>query len=103
MHRGTTPTVVIRLNTYINLNDLASCWVTFTSRVDSKELSFGMENLVLDDEIQTIRVLLSQEDTVFFTEGLVNVQVRLKTNDGLAYVSRIKTITLEPILKDGVI
>ena len=103
MHRGTTPTVVIRLNTYVDLSDLASCWVTFTSRVDGKELSFGMDSLVIDPEIQTIRVLLSQEDTIFFIDGLINVQLRLKTNDGLAYASRIKAITLEPVLKDGVI
>lgn len=101
MYRGTTPTITIKVNTDIDLSDLAECWVTFKAHIGVKEETFDLSDLVIDPVEKTITVSMTQIETLFFHEGRVFIQVRLRTNNDLAYASEIKELSMNGILKDG--
>ena len=101
MYRGTTPTISIKVNTDIDLSDLAECWVTFKAHIGGKEETYDLSDLIIDPVEKTITVAMTQLETLFFAEGRVFVQVRLRTNDDLAYASEIKELSMNGILKDG--
>lgn len=97
MYRGTTPTVLISLNTSLTLDDAEQIWVTFKS--STVEKTFAKEDIEVGGN--KLIVELSQEDTLSFFSGKVNVQVRFLLNNGKAYASNIKTLDMNQVLKDG--
>lgn len=101
MYRGTTPTISFKIKTDIDLNDLAECWITFKSKIGPKEKTFTLTDIIIDAENKTLTISLSQEETLYFNNGTIDIQIRLKTNDDLAYASDIKEIRMKKILKDG--
>ena len=104
MYRGTTPTITFNIKTDIDLSDLAVCWVTFKSKVgfgEQREKTYDLNNLIIDPVKKTIEVAMSQDDTLMFMPGTVNVQIRLRTNEDLAYASDIKDIRMNDILRGG--
>ena len=103
MYRGTTPTITFKIDTDINLNDLATCYVTMKSQVNSKVKEYTLIDLVIDDEAKTLTLAMDQDDTLFFLPGSVQVQLRLRTNNNLAYASDIKTLNFKQVIKNGVI
>ena len=105
MYRGTTPTIVFKINTDIDLSEVDVCYITFKVNHNDPDniKEFDTQDIVIDAEEKTLTIVLDQEDTLFFPVGLANVQIRLRTNDGLAYASNIKTVPIDRILKGGVI
>lgn len=103
MFRGTTPNIQLKLNTSLDLNDVDKCYVSFKSKTNSKLLNVDIFNMVIDPEEKTISLTLSQEDTLGFGSGEIDVQIRLLMTNGFAYASTVKSITMKQILKDGVI
>lgn len=101
MYRGTTPTISFKIKTDIDLNDVAECWITFKSKIGPKEKTFNISDLIINAENKTIAVAMTQEETLFFNTGTIDIQIRLRTADGLAYASDIKEIRMNKILKDG--
>ena len=47
--------------------------------------------------------MLTQEETLKLREEPVDIQVRYKTNDGHAFISKVFSVSPIQILKDGVI
>lgn len=97
--RGTTPTVPLTVDT-----DLTGYTVYVTFLSDSNELTLTNERLIIEpgEESTSIKVPLTQEETLAFPVGNVDIQVRaikgamaISTNDGSISVGRI--------LKEGVI
>lgn len=96
MYRGTTPINVFR--TDVDLTDASVLFITY------------MQNgkIVLEKNISDIKihknilsVYLSQSETLLFTEGIVNIQIRVRFRDGSTLASNlIRTFAYE-ILKDG--
>lgn len=103
MYRGTTPNLQIKIRSQLDLNDVKQCWATIKSSVNSKEITYDLNNMALDPDEATLSIRMSQEDTLKFGNGELNIQVRLLMDDDLAYASNIKNITMNQILKDGVI
>lgn len=108
MYRGTTPNIVIKVNSDLDLSTMTEIWVTVKNK--SGEVNYAMSDggVVLDTEEKTLTVLMSQEDTLAFQTcgslmGKVELQVRMLDENDLAYASNIKEIELLRILKDGVI
>lgn len=103
--RGTTPTIVFEIDTKIDLNEIAELWITFKTKlgVRLREKTFTLEDVTLDDEQKTIALPLTQEDTLHFSESTMQVQIRLRLNNNLAYASDIVDAEMGRILKDGVI
>lgn len=101
MYRGTTPTIFLELDTELPLNDLAELWVTF--KTPTVEITKSLSEVVVDSENKTIVVSLSQEETLKLFNGGCDVQVRFRTLNDLAYATTIEKISVERILKEGVI
>lgn len=100
MQRGTTPTLEIKI-TGIDVSELESIYVTLKQY--QKEVTKTTEDITIDEINNTLYVPLSQEDTLTLARGYVYVQMRAVTKDGLAVASDVKMITMEEILKEGVI
>ena len=101
MYRGTTPSITFKIKTDIVLNDLAECWITFKSKLGSKEKTFTLQDIIVDAENKTLTISMSQDETLYFNTGTLDIQIRLRMNDDLAYASDIQEITMKKILKDG--
>jgi hypothetical protein len=101
MYRGTTPTIVLELDTEVSLVNLAEMWVTFkTSTVEVTKL---LEDVIIDDTLKTVTVMLSQEETLKLYNGRGSVQIRFRDENDLAYVTEIADLNIGKILKEGVI
>lgn len=104
--RGTTPTLNFHVkNELLDLNDIAEVWITFKSKpgVSTKEKTYTIEDVTIDTEENDIVLSLSQEDTLYFANTSLLVQIRVRFNNDLAYASDIMNVELGQILKDGVI
>lgn len=103
MYRGTTPIFKIHINskTTVALDNMKNIWLTIKSKLH--EETIPMNKLVLNNEEQTIEVKLTQEQTLKFSSGDVEVQLRFIDENGNAMASNIKKTSFNRILKDGVI
>lgn len=101
MRRGTTPTITLKINTELDLNNVSECWVTLKDNLGAKQKTFTIDNIFIDPELKTIEIAMTQEETLMFNTGVVNIQVRIRLNDDQAYASDIKQIKMQSILKDG--
>lgn len=104
--RGTTPTLTFHVkNEQLDLNDIAEVWITFKTKagVKPREKTYSIDDVVIDNAEHNIELDLSQEDTLYFLDSTVQVQVRARFNDDLAYASSITDVDVGRILKEGVI
>lgn len=101
MRRGTTPT-----NTFTVPIDLSDYTVYISYQQNGKILVEKTgEDLTFntDGDTHTITLSLSQEDTLAFAVGDVQIQLRYVTPTGEANASNIILTNFDRILKDGVI
>ena len=103
--RGTTPTVTFKVNSNLDLTDIAELWITFRTKTGAytKEKTFTLDDVAIDAVEKTVTLVLSQEDTLDFLETAILVQMRVRMNDDMAYASSIIETSIGKILKDGVI
>lgn len=103
--RGTTPTLEFKINSTLDLNDVAEIYVTFSTKagVKQRECTYSKDDVDIDFEHSKVILVLTQEDTLALSEPSALVQIRLRMNDGMAYASGIIETTIGKILKDGVI
>lgn len=106
MYRGTTPNIVIKVNSDLDLNTMEQIWVTFKNK--SAEKTYDIDVIEVDAVNNTISLTMSQEDTLAFQtygsiQSKVEVQLRLLDDEGMAYASNINEVNLLRILKEGVI
>lgn len=103
--RGTTPTLTFRIRSNIDLSEVAELWITFRTMPGTRqrEKTFTLEDVSIDPDAKLVILTLSQEDTLSFGETMTQIQMRLRTNDDMAYASKIIETCIGRILKDGVI
>ena len=104
--RGTTPTLTFNVkNEQMDLTNVAEVWITFKTKagVKPKEKTYDINDVTIDAVEKTITLSLSQEDTLYFADEKMLVQVRLRMSDDMAYASAIIETSIGQILKDGVI
>ena len=104
--RGTTPTLTFNVkNEQMDLTEIAEVWITFKTKPGAKlkEKTYDKNDVTIDPTENTITLSLSQEDTLYFSDNIILVQVRLRMNDDMAYASAIIETSIGQILKDGVI
>lgn len=104
MYRGTTPKLIFNISTDIDLTKIDKCWITLQGEIGNKTRDYSLSDVEVDSEKHTITVQMSQEDTLYFNPGKINVQARIKIVDGdeeISYSSPIKEIFMKKILKDG--
>lgn len=111
MRRGTTPVHVFSVD--IGLENLEQVYVTYQQN-DETIIEKDINDVTIDTEEKTIKVQLTQEDTLKFSSGVwdrlhsnefrnnkVKIQIRLKFTNGNAPASNIITTTVDEVLKDG--
>lgn len=101
MIRGTTPTLLFHVQKEVQVLQMKQIWVTLKG--NTNEMTFDIEDLVLDGEENTIKINMTQEETLSFYGGPIRMQIRVLTKDGKALASKIMSTDLSGILKDGVI
>lgn len=105
MYRGTTPTLKIKVigkngNAPPDIQTFKSVYVTM--KQGERELTKTDDDVVKEDG-NILSVYLSQEETLMFGKGHVDIQLRAVTDNGVAVASNIKMAFMEQVLKDGVI
>ena len=119
MRRGTTPTVIITIDADYDVSQATDIWVTLEQQASGTELTREWKrNPDPDDPTanrgisvsgQIITVTLSQEETLGFIKGSVQIQVKLKqddSNDDTIYDevvgTVIKKLKIDEILNEDV-
>lgn len=100
--RGTTPT--LRFKIPFEQAIIKVAYITFEQNgKDILEKSTNDENVELTDELITIK--MSQEDTLAFSNinGKAEMQIRILLTDDTAVASKIYKVSVDRILKEGVI
>lgn len=100
MFRGTTP--ILTFGVPFDTSIIKQCYITF-SQNDDIVLEKGLVDVKLLDN--AIVLPLSQEDTLLFDskKRCVTIQLRVLTDKDMALASKPIKITIDKILKDGVI
>ena len=106
MIRGTTQNLVF--NVGIDTEEVSQLWLTFShsNRLNAEIFTKEINDVVLDGT--TITVPLSQEETLALNEynikeKVVYIQLRALLKDGQSRVSKVVELTVEHLLKDGVL
>ena len=96
MRRGTTPTLTFTLP--VDSSIIERLFITF-----SQKRGIMLEKNIDDCEFidGALQVTLSQKETLSFNVGAIDIQIRLKTNDGSAMASNIVVAEIRDCLKDG--
>lgn len=97
IRRGTTPT--IHFTTTLQQSSVDTIYITFEQGGQTKVEKTGAD---VEWDSTGLSVSLSQEDTLSFSAGLLNVQIRARLNT-LATATQILSLMVEPVLKSGVI
>ena len=100
MFRGTTPTIVIKLNTEIDLPSCKQVWVTFDN--GGQILTKSKDDIVFEGDGR-MQISLTQEETLSFTGSSIDVQIRLLTETDTALATPIKKLPVSRVLEGGVI
>lgn len=100
MRRYTTPTITLNINGI----DLTGYKTFTTLKQGKKELTLEDLPVVPTENGCTLTGVLTQEQTAGFTaDSSVLVQVRFIDAEGVASASNIKPLTVNKVLKEGVI
>ena len=106
MIRGTTQ--VLTFDIGMNVNEVSQLWLTFShsNKINSEIFTKTKEDVTLSGT--TLVVELSQEDTLELNQynlnnKIVYIQLRALLNDGQALASDIVEVTVQHLLKGGVI
>lgn len=108
MYRGTTPTITCKFNNEINLDAFDQIWVTFkgSKGIITNEVTLTKDDVVIDNEKQTITFALTQVQTLKFgSYSKLQCQIRffIDGDPPEAYATNIVDLVVKDILKDGVI
>lgn len=108
MFRGTTNRLNITIEG-VDVKEIKEIWLTFSAeeKLGTEIFTKKKEDLIFDED-GTIICDLTQEETLDLNKyseknKCVYVQARLLMNDGMALASPISTMTVNAVLKDGVI
>ena len=103
MYRGTTPTITYNLTTSLDLTKITALWVTLKNNEDKITFTLDDSEVTFNTTEGTIKLELTQQQTLDFKTGVIKTQIRFLMEDGMAYATPIKMLNVNEILKDGVI
>lgn len=100
MWRGTTPVNTFELPADISFDDFDVVFLTY-SQFGKVILDLGLDRLRIDGRV--LSLTLTQEETLAFSPGAVQIQMRGRMKDGRAVASNLIITTAKEVLKDGTI
>ena len=102
IYRSTTPTIVLHINDEdFDMNSIDICHIAIEN--DSGRNKKVYENTTINIEDRTISLELTQEDTLSYEPGYINLQLKIKTTDGSVYASKILHTTINDILEEAIL
>lgn len=101
MIRGTTPTITYQISKSFHLQTVKQMWVMIKSQ--GNMLVKYIDDVVIDKENNIIRLELTQKETLSFRTGEIKTQIKFLTETNRAFATPEKSITLDDILKGGII
>ena len=106
MIRGTTQELIFDIG--MNTEEVSQLWLTFShsNRLNAEIFTKEINDVILSGT--TITVPLSQEETLLLNQynlkdKIIYIQLRVLLNDGQALASSIVEMTVNHLLKGGVI
>lgn len=103
MFRGTTPAITVHITSQFDFSAISEVWITLKTWETEKTFKYSEADVVINKSDKTLTVNLSQEDTLAFEDGEVELQVRVVDRNRLAYATDVFVLEMKRILKDGVI
>ncbi len=100
--RGTTPTIIITVQTEIDLHQVAEVWI-YISQQNKVRVDKQLEDVTFDYDHRKMSVTLTQNDTLALKEGDALFQIRLLLMDGTALATLASKVDVKPVYKPGVI
>lgn len=100
--RGTTPTIVITVQTEIDLHQVSEVWI-YISQQNKVRVDKQLVDVTFNYEQRIMSVTLNQDDTLALKEGEALFQIRLLLVDGTALATLASKVDVKPIYKPGVI
>ena len=104
---GTTPTIKYHINSDVNLAGVKEAEIairqTLKHNVKSASFTYTSGRVEIVKKEKLVYVTLTQEETLQFSSGLIDIQLRMLFDDGLAVATRISTVRTGDLLKGGVI
>lgn len=73
MYKGITPTFTLTLPNSVNLDNASNVYVSFAGRKGETLITKASEDLSIDQNV--VSVYLTQEETLSFPTGPVNIQI----------------------------
>lgn len=101
MYRGTTPTLVFKLDTELDLTTLTQVWVTIQN--GDTQYTYDITRVTIDNEEKTLSISLTQEETLAYKKVISLAQIRLLTSDDKALATNVVDFNIHNVLKGGVI
>lgn len=105
LYRGTNPYIVIKFksDSEIEFNSIDEIWVTIKAKSGSKEITKQKSDMIFDVDNAKIYVQLTQQDTLLFPVGNVDIQARIKFLSGsVVATSIVSNYPIKRILREGV-
>lgn len=100
--RGTTPTIIISVQTDIDLSVVSAAWI-YISQQNKVRVDKKLNDISIDAEEKTITVTLTQQDTLNLKANIeAFFQIRLRLGE-TALATTATKIVIKEIYKDGVI
>ena len=102
IYRGTTPTIILKIdNDDFDMTDIVVCHVTIQN--DNGRNKKVFDNPTIDVENKTISIELTQQDTLAYETGNINLQIKVKLQGGRVVASPILVTPMNKILEEAII
>lgn len=101
MYRATTPTIILNVNTELDLSMIEKCHVTIKSENGGTSITYNDVNI--DIENNKISFTMTQEETLKFNVGKIKLQIRAKLTNGAVVPSNIIVTTMNEILEESIL
>lgn len=102
IYRGTTPTIMVHLrNIDFDMSDIEKCQVTLEDDRGRNQKVFN--DPTIDEENKTISIELSQADTLSYDYGMLNLQIRIKLENGRVVPTKIYSLKMGRTLNEEIL
>lgn len=102
IYRGTTPTIILKIkNDDFDMTAIEICHVTIVNESGRNKKVY--DNPTIDVVNKTISIELSQQDTLNYETGNIQLQTKIKLDSGRVIASRIITTSMNKILEEQIL
>ena len=107
MIRGTTPTIIYHVSSNLDFSKITEAEITVAQENKKKPIMYSKYmsdgDVILNADARSITTKLSQEETLEFLDGTVEIQLRLLLDNEVSMATKVKVVSIEKLLEGGVI